>query len=281
LVGDTFLEKAAMSIRISLHQGAREKLDRDTQALIGLVRESPGDKGAPPSFTPDLHVTEIPHEGVHDFQRQTTDATGRTVARHFEVEGRPFMLDADGCSFLAKIADRLCSNRDLRDRISNPFVEELLVAWIQKQLAGNPAPPPFPEYFVSASEAVHQTVVWVPIANLVVQSAFSFGGSEIRPVSKNQVDTWEAAHAEANGASEFAKDFFAKVRKQFQGYAALVMTMEAEEQRAEQHRHRQARGGGIQERFPTPRYGDTQRVSSGGPVFTVPLLACGVHRGTH
>lgn len=88
-------------------------------------------------------------------------------------------------------------------------------------------PDVFIEYLYSEANAVIKTVTtWIPIANLEVESAFTVSNSEIRPFSKAVLDKWAVkveTLAGVNKENALIKQF-EKIRKDYQGLAAVVTT---------------------------------------------------------
>lgn len=86
------------------------------------------------------------------------------------------------------------------------------------------------------------TTSWIPIANLEVQIPFPISSSEIRPLSKTVIDRWESRTLSLSGEQrKRADEFFTKIRKDYQGLAAIVTVIEAEPEYASDYAMEEAR----------------------------------------
>ena len=114
--------------------------------------------------------------------------------------------------------------------LSVSFVEKKLFSWVSQKYRDLNVPDLFIEYLNTEANAVIKTITsWIPIANLEVETAFAVSGSEIRPFSKAVIDKWTAKiDALAGDNKENALKLFEKIRKDYQGLAAVVTTTTSE-----------------------------------------------------
>ena len=235
--GAQLREPLLPTIQLSIHPGARQKLDSDAQALLAYVAERKVTPAPPSPFPDEIHKLAIPDADVEGFRGETRDADGRVVERRFIASGLPYVLNREGCARLTATSERLSASRDLCTYVNRSFIDDLLFSWVIQNAQASPCPEKFSDYFIRhAQEAIKPMTIWTPVANLVVQSSFRFGGSEIRPLTAATVNTWEArALAKSPIHRDHLVEFFDRVRKYFQGYAAVVSTITAEEHRGEEH----------------------------------------------
>ena len=118
----------------------------------------------------------------------------------------------------------------MRSTLSCSFVEKKLFSWICSRYKNTDVPGNFIEYLdIEAKKNVQSIKSWIPIANLVVQNPFPVSRSEIRTFSKEIIDNWETKVSSVDGKNnEDLNKSFEKIRKEFQGFAAVVTVIEAE-----------------------------------------------------
>lgn len=231
------------TIQINIHPEASAKFDANATALLAFVGDRPQTRPAPPALPDDIETSEIPDKDIEDFRSEVRDGTGQVVERRFSASGKSYALSRDGCVAMATLAQRLCGNQELSAFVSRAFIENVILSWVIDKIKVPPVGDAFCEYFIrSAQEAVKKLRVWTPIANLVVQSPFRFGGATLQTLPATTVSGWES-HALLKAPEEDREHvvgYFARVRKFFQGYAAFVSTIEAEPLRAEEYAYEEA-----------------------------------------
>lgn len=221
---------------ISLHPSACIAFNEKANGLLQLVRDIPRPQSGPSPFSSDVHVAAsiTEQEIIGDLEESATDYQGNTVARYFHVDGKRFGLEQESYERLRDFASSICSNRDIRDKLSTSYVEKELFDWIKGAFANNAPDSTFCDALtLAANRDISLTTSWIPIANLEIETAFNIGRVELRPVSRSVIDAWAAktsSNPEAN--REYAAQLFLDVRKKFQGRAAAVISVEAEPHRA-------------------------------------------------
>lgn len=219
-------------IDLKFHPGARQKFDTDAVALLSHVAERPRDPPTSAAFATDIHAEAIRDEDILGGVRaETRDQHGVVVRRYFEANGRPYSLDAEGCEKLARLVRVLAANAELRRYTSERYSQKLVLDWIQSRFEEPPSTEAFCDFIIRQIQAdVMRYTVWTPIANLIVQSRFEFGGLEIRPLTASRFAAWEsrALQEKPPERHDELRGMYNHYRKPFQGFAAFVMRMECE-----------------------------------------------------
>lgn len=221
---------------IDIHPSAADNFNKKASELIDFVTEFPPERPRPKSFPTDLHIAAslTDKDIIGDIDISTTDYKGRTVARFFHLDGKKFGLSEENYKRLKDIAERLQSLPAIRNTLSCSFVEKKLFSWICNKHKGIDTTNNFIEYLdAEAKKVIKSRTSWIPIANLVVQVPFPVSRSEIRPLSKEIIDNWESKVTSLAGENrEDTIQLFTKIRKDFQGLAAVVTVVEAEPEHA-------------------------------------------------
>jgi len=133
------------------------------------------------------------------------------------------------------LAERLQSLSGLRSSLSTSFIETSLFTWLRKRFERKEVNPSFTAFLVAqAGEAVETITLWTPVAYLEIEIPIQISRSELRPLSKRVIDEWEGKIAALSSEQDRDSlvELFNRLRKDFQGLAAVVTKVEAEPDRA-------------------------------------------------
>ena len=217
---------------LNIHPSAASNFNDKAGGLIKLIEEFPKEKERGDSFPSELHVAASITEKdiIGEIEVATSDYRGNTIQRYFHFNERKFGLSEKNYRLLFELAERIQSLPAVRSTLSLSFVEKKLFTWISDKYKDINVPDLFIEYLNSEAEAVVKTITsWIPIANLEVQSAFAISKSEIRPFSKALIDKWAGKIESLEGENkDNASKLFEKIRKDYQGLAAVVTTITSE-----------------------------------------------------
>ncbi len=217
---------------LNIHPNAATNFNDKASGLIKLIEEFPIEKQKNSSFHSDLHVAASITEKdiIGDIEVAISDYRGNTIQQFFHFNNKRFGFSKSNYSDFREIAERIQTLAAVRSVLSLSFVEKKLFSWISKKYNGLNVPDLFIEYLNSETNAVIKTITsWIPIANLEVEVAFAVSGSEIRPFSKVMIDKWAPKIDALDGENkENALKLFKKIRKDYQGLAAVVTTTTSE-----------------------------------------------------
>ncbi|HBH12611.1 MAG TPA: hypothetical protein DDX29_05820 [Clostridiales bacterium] len=216
---------------INIHPSAASNYNNKAFELIELIEIFPMAKNQT-SFPSDLYVnaTITEKDIISDIEVAASDYHGCTVQRFFHLNGQRLGLSEENYKRLRETAERIQSLPSVRSMLSSSFVEKKLFSWVSKKYRGLETPDLFIEYLdKEAKDVVKTTTSWIPIANLEVQTVFPVSKSEIRPLSKATIDQWSTKVLNLAGKNkENVLKQFEKIRKEYQGLAAVVTTITAE-----------------------------------------------------
>ena len=219
-------------MKIKIHPSASGNFNKKADELLGLVKEFPIESPKRASFPSDLHVTGSITEKdiIGEVDLALSDYRGNTVARFFHFNRKKFGLGEGDYRRLKEVAEGLHSLPAMRSALSCSFVEKTLFSWIRNKYQGTDIPDSFVEYLDNEAHKIIKTrISWIPIANLEIQTPFPISRSKIRPLSKAVIDKWEREIASLSDEHrEKAAQLFEKIRREYQGLAAVVTVMEAE-----------------------------------------------------
>ena len=159
----------------------------------------------------------------------TQDIDGEPVHVFLRKEKELFGLASDDWFANELIQDRLCEVPWIRERISRTFIEDALMAWAQDHFF-HPEGASFSCTFVKkCRSAVSVVDIWVPVAHLEIEAPLTFGCVKICPLTAQKIDEFKATvDTVLSDHREGVEQLFAKIRTDFQGFAAILLTIEAE-----------------------------------------------------
>ena len=219
-------------MNLNIHPNAASNFNKKASGLIDLVEEFPIEKQKKSSFNSDVHVAAsiTDKDIIGEIEVATSDYRGNTIQQFFHFNDKRFGLSESNYTELREIAERIQSLAAVRSVLSLSFVEKKLFSWVSQKYRGLNVPDLFIEHLDAEASTVIKTITsWIPIANLEVETAFTVAGSEIRPFSKTVIDKWAAkVEVLAGENKENALKLFEKIRKDYQGLAAVVTTTTSE-----------------------------------------------------
>ena len=221
---------------ISLHPAAITAFNEKACSLLQLVKETPRPPSGPSSFPSEVHIAASISEQdiIGQPEESLTDYQGNTVARYFHAKDKRYGLEQESYERLRDLASSICAIRTIKDKLSTSYVEKELFKWIESSFADQTACPTFFDALTfAAGRDITKSTSWIPIANLEIEAPFPIGAVELRPISSSVIDAWEAETASIPAEHRAnAAQLFAKIRKRFQGRAAVIIPLEAEPNRA-------------------------------------------------
>ena len=116
--------------------------------------------------------------------------------------------------------------------LSRKFIEEAAISWLQASF-GKAEHVSFSSYLQNnTADTVKPLTLWAPIAHFEVESSFSFGPVEIKPITAAMLDELETQFVKARTEdAEKVKLLFDNIRGRMQGFAAVVIEMTGEPER--------------------------------------------------
>lgn len=215
-------------MQISMHPDAEKNFNEKAEACLEnfheLAERQPKPYGTWSEKIPTIHLEK--KDVIGELEGATVDYRGEVISRHLYISNRKFGFKEEDYENNLNLAKQIQAIPRIRNMLSLSFIEKSLFEWICNKRQRKTSDP-FIQFLTSMAEKkITKYRLWVPIANFQVQTSFEISNSEIRPLSKTQIDLWTSTlnHPE----------FFEKMRKELQGSAAIVTEIEAERKLAEE-----------------------------------------------
>lgn len=190
----------------------------------------------------ELHVQQTP-QGFPTERPRTTitgseligpikgwgqEASGKPVFMFIHHEGKPYGLSQSDYTGLDGLIDTVMKSSWARSSLSREFVEDAFVDWARQRFGADG--PHFSEMLrTTARERITAIEVWAPIANVEVEQGFHFGPVRIEPITAAVMENlWSRVPPARPEQEHQVSQMFEELRKEIQGYAAVVVSMEAE-----------------------------------------------------
>jgi hypothetical protein len=220
------------SIQFEFPPTTEEAIDKiGTDLVVSIIEFTP------PASEPDKFKTLRPVTGpvipIETPIAWARDANGESVLVFIESEIGAYGLGAEGNSRLVQCIDQVLSVNWARSTLSRKFIEGTILRWCRSSFCRE-APESLSRYITSiANEKVKELKVWIPIANLEIESALKLGPVEIAPTTPEMIDALEARATSGEGEKDEGRSaFFRKLREEIQGFAAVSMSIRAEPEHA-------------------------------------------------
>ncbi|WP_345150606.1 hypothetical protein, partial [Gluconacetobacter asukensis] len=179
-----------------------------------------------PTERPTTPITDRDLIGPITFWGQ--EASGEAAFMFIHHEGKSYGLSANDYSSLDGLIDAVMKSAWARASLSREFVEKAFIDWSRKRFEADG-----PAFAVALSSSAQKEVtavdVWAPIANMEVEVGFDFGPVRIEPITAAVMKHLRtSAPSPRLEQEEEVTELFQKLRQEIQGYAAAVISMEAE-----------------------------------------------------
>jgi len=205
------------------------KLDQISSELLEKIREICV-RTAPQGFVteiPTIKITEKEIIGSITGWVQEADGASAFVFIRFEDKSYGFSRsDYDGLDGIIDVVMK--SNNWARSSLSREFVETAFCDWGRQRFKKDGIS--FSSALSSAAKkAVAKVEIWAPIAHTVIERSFEFGPVRIETISAKVIDKFRSCGPEVQQEQNQQVDqLFEKLRREVQGYAAVVVPVEAE-----------------------------------------------------
>lgn len=186
-----------------------------------------------PTERPNTQITDRELVGPITFWGQ--EASGEPAFMFISHEGKSYGLSESDYSGLDGLIDAVMKSAWAHSSLSREFVKKVFFDWARQRFDADG--PPFPETLSAAArESVKSVEIWAPIANLEVEQGFDFGPVRIESITAAVMENLRSrAPSPQPEMEQQVNEFFEKLRQKIQGYAAVVVSMEAEPEVAQEH----------------------------------------------
>ena len=190
---------------------------------------------APQGFPTERPTTQITdRELVGPVTFWGLDASGELAFMFISHEGKSYGLSESDYSGLEGLIDAVMKSPWAHSSLGREFVKKAFFDWARQRFDADG--PPFPEALsVAAREGVRSVEIWAPIANLEVEQGFDFGPVRIESITAAVMENLRSrAPSPQRDLEQQVNEFFEELRQKIQGYAAVVVSMEAEPEIAQE-----------------------------------------------
>ncbi|MHB1635017.1 hypothetical protein [Acidiferrobacter thiooxydans] len=208
------------------------ELNQISSNLLDKIRELHF-QGAPQGFPTERPTTQIAdHELIRPITFWGQEASGERAFMFISHEGKTYGLSESDYNALDDLVDAVMKAPWARSSLSREFVMNAFVDWARQRFDTDG--PPFPEALSKAArESVKSVEIWAPIANMEIEQDFDFGPVRIRSITAVVMEAMRSsAPSDQPEIEQKVKEFFEKLSREIQGYAAVVVSLESESENA-------------------------------------------------
>lgn len=221
---------------LDFHPSARDNFNAKAEELLKLLREIPRQLSAyASSFPSEVHKVELPKNSiVGEIKEKLVDNQGRTIGIFFRMNGIMIGLEKAEYANLSTLAESIQRLPQIREKLSQEFIEEALFSWLKEKYITKEINDTFINHLESlAGEQVKAIIVYVPIAQAIVEVHFKFCGAIIKNISKELIDDITSrVHFTSDQDKDAYLRWAERFRKKYQGYAAATFLLECEPKQA-------------------------------------------------
>lgn len=162
------------------------------------------------------------------------EASGEAAFMFIFREGKSYGLLESDYRSLDDLIDLIMKSGWARDSISRKFVEKVFCDWARERFDADG--PSFTEALSTATrENVKAVEIWAPIANMEVEQSFDFGPVRIESITAAAMERLRSkAPSQLPEQEQKVNQLFDRLRDEIQGFAAVVVSMQAEPEIAQE-----------------------------------------------
>ena len=204
------------------------ELSQISSNILGKIRELHFQR-VPQGFQTERPTTQIAeHELIGPITFWEQGASGEPTFMFISHEGKFYGLSASDYNGLDSLIDTVMKSPWAYTSLGGEFVKNVFFDWARQRFVADG--PPFTEALsMVARESVKPVEIWAPIANLEVEHSFDFGPVRIESITAAVMENLRSrAPSPQPEQEQQVNNFFEELRRKIQGYAAVVVSMEAE-----------------------------------------------------
>ncbi|MFL9671129.1 hypothetical protein WIX39_029635 [Variovorax sp. AB1(2024)] len=204
------------------------ELDQISTTLLSKIRELHFQK-IPKGFDTERPTTTITdRETMGPVSLWGKEVGGETAFMFIRHEEKYYGLRERDYEALDGLIAAVMKSAWARDGLSREFVKTTFCDWA-RQLFSADGEPFSKALAASARGSVKKVEVWAPIANMEVEQGFYFGPVRVESITAAAMEHLRKRVPVTRPEQEKqVGQLFEKLRQDFQGYAAMVVSMEAE-----------------------------------------------------
>ena len=225
------------AVILEVHPDAAANFDEKANSLLLELGPVPPRTPATPPFRSDpfvaAHITDADILG--EVRLGLVDGVGAEVGKHFIDGGRIIGLEGEAFKRLIKISEGLQRTKELKEKVSTDLITNLIFDWMRQRYQKRTNLSMVKYVLEKAAQAIRDQEIWIPIAELRIQSDFRIGKITLRSITSEMFERWveDANRAEPQHRKNL-QELLERERKKFQSLAAATITLTAEPERARQ-----------------------------------------------
>lgn len=219
-----------------LHREAQANLDAKAAALAGrVVLRPPLTRPSRPDW---LNVETKSIEPISPILIERPDVSGGTGEISWSGPNGDLGLFGDAYVEFIRLIENIQRVPSFRDVASTGFLKRQLFEWITDTHKRQVPETASSRLLTTAAEAVVQVEIWLPIYELFIESDLTLGQVTFKRLSLELLAHWENQAPASNNQSsedvEALRSYWQRMRSDYGGRAAAVVTVAAEPLRAEE-----------------------------------------------
>ncbi|MGX7703290.1 hypothetical protein [Methylobacterium sp. Gmos1] len=180
-----------------------------------------------------VNFTITPAELIEQPVISRKDAEGNEIIAFISQNSQLYGFDAVATDIFYKTVDVICKIDWAQKKLDEKFIRSLIIDWCRSSFASDDSIGLAASIISSAKSNIKLWDVWAPIAYLEVERGFSLGPAQILPIRAQMLtDLEEEGIKFAAGQEDQVHALFNSLRSTMQGYAAVVIKIEAVRERA-------------------------------------------------
>lgn len=174
-----------------------------------------------------------PEKMVEDPILWGEDGEGDQVLAFILRQSATYGFDSVSLPVFWKLKDLILGVEWAEQKLGNKSIEKIIIDWCRSSFDGNKKVNLSEAITTAGRTRVMSLDVWAPIAHLEIECGFSFGPVDIQPITAEMINNLETEALKcAHGQEADIRALFDKLRSTMQGYAAVVVRLEASNERA-------------------------------------------------
>ena len=166
-------------MKLNLHPSAIDNYNNKAHALFDKIVET---KSLPPtpSFSEVMNSERIPsftlnqEDIIGDIKVTATDYFGNVVSKQFSFDDKEYEITEDCYSSLKLIAEKIQSDKNIKDLLGIDFIIDTLFDWVSKRFKRTEERT-FIEFLeIEAEKSISEYTTWIPVANLNINKSIFF-----------------------------------------------------------------------------------------------------------
>jgi hypothetical protein len=180
-----------------------------------------------------IHAKITPDRIIGQPILRLDDVNGNQVLAFIVKRSAIYGFDSESLITFRQLTNLVLNIQWAQRNLTEKFIENTIINWCRLPLGSGKKVKLSKAIKNASRKNVKSVEVWAPIAHLEIESGFSFGPVQILPITAKMINRLEAQglkNAPSQGAD--IREMFKGLRTTIQGYAAIVVKLDAVSERA-------------------------------------------------